>query len=358
MASTATLNPVPVSQDTVDACIAWAVSRGDMVNFRFCFISYSPLRSDSTEDVSTPKYSYLRPADENDPHYREALELVQRPEIRDHVSAQLSKKGQAQLPWELVLKLADNAVRLNKMTTAAQAYELLRIRRRMMELFYVEGDRALDDNRIDDAVRAYAKATALGYDYAAFPEPLPAVPNYQTRALMMHAIYPQKPEDCIALQPPDTHLRAALGYLLSDEAAARLDSRPAPTRVAFLETLVRTLDPEWDAFAKRYHEACDMILKYGDKNKNPEQDADDGASLAEEIEKAQKERDWNAIPATLLGRPIDSGAWWQYLKELAYQHPAAPLFISRQIVSRDVEILMPRYVKNSEIVQRLGLAID
>lgn len=354
--ATKTTAPVPVAVDpaTADACIAQAVATGDMVNFRFCFISYSPLRSDSSEDIATPKYAYLRPTDENDRHYREALSLVQTPAIQTHVRAQLEKKGHPQYPWELVLKLADNAVRLNKFTIAAQAYELLRIRRRMMELFYEEGDRALDANNIDGAVRAYSTATALSYDYAAFPEPLPGVPNYQTRALMMHAIYPKKPEECVALLPPDIHLQTTLGYLLSAEAATRLESRPVETRLAFTEALIRQLDPEWDVFAARYRKACALILSYNeDQKKNAEKDG--GNALAEEIEAQQKSRDWYAPTAELLGRTIEGGAWWQYLKELAYQHPASALFISRQIVTRDIEILMPRYVTNSDLVRRLGL---
>ena len=80
--------------------------------------------------------------------------------------------------------------------------------------------------------------------------------------------------------------------------------------------------------------------------------------LAEEIEAQNQENNPAEIPEILLGRALEDGAWWQYIKELAYAHPAAPLFVVRQFVSKDLEIIMPRYVKDSPLVQALGLALD
>src|SRR5690606_12280615 len=117
-----------------------------------------------------------------------------------HVQTELEANRPAQLPSDLLLMLADNAVRQGKYTSAAQAYELLRIRSRMQDEFYAAADRALDENDVARAVRGYRAATGLAYDYAAFPEPLPEVPDYQTRALLLHGEYPTRPDDCVALK--------------------------------------------------------------------------------------------------------------------------------------------------------------
>ena len=50
--------------------------------------------------------------------------------------------------------------------------------------------------------------------------------------------------------------------------------------------------------------------------------------------------------------------WWQYLKDMAYAHPASALFVARQAVSHDTEIIMPRYRADSQLARRLGLAAE
>lgn len=356
MAKTATQSKAPVSQDTIDACLAHAVAEGDIVNFRFLFISYSPLRADSSEDIHAEKYSYLRPADTSNAAFREALALTQQPAIRDHIRKQLDYKGPAQYPHELVLVLGDNAVRLGKYKAAAQAYELLRIRRRMKDAFLEQGDAALDAGDIARAVKAFGIATGLEYDYAAFPEPLPAAPNHQTRALMLHARYPQKPEDSLALLPTDLHLKEALNYLLLDqEAASHLLERPMDVQAQFVVEWVRRQDPQWDAFAQRYREACALVAEIGARLQQQANRNEGVSAIDQEIQAQTEKHDPRAVPAKLLGRSIEHGEWWQYLKELAYQHPASILFVSRQLVARDVEIIMPRLQMGNPLVQRLGL---
>ncbi len=366
-----TAEDTPVPQEIVDRCLAFAVAEGDIVNFRFLFFPYSPLRHDSTEDIETPKYAYLHPVDEDCPRFREALARTSSVVMHDRVQKELDKKGPAQLPAELVLLLADNAVRLEKYTAASQAYELLRIRRRMMEEFFVQADKALDEGDLPRAVRGYRIATGLEYDYAAFPEPLPAVPNYQSQALMLHAEYPRQPEDSVALQLPDVHVKTAIAYLLLNaEAAARLEKRSLDTQLDFVAELIRQRDPNWPEFAKRYVEACAYLDDLGERwrqAKEPEatEEGEDGEgaateskeiTLADEIEQEQSEEQLAHVPELLLGRSIPEGEWWQYLKDLAYTHPASVLFIARQMVSKDIEILVPRYHTESPLVKRLGLA--
>lgn len=348
----------PVTQDVIDQCLAKAVAEGDIVNLRFLFISYSPLRSSSTEDIHTDKYSYLRPDNNNDHRFVEALGRVKKPAIQAHVQAQLDKKGPPQLPAELVTLLADNAVALGKYRAAAQAYELLRIRARMQEAYLEEADAALDRNDIDTAVRGYRIAMGLDYDYAAFPEPMPAAPNYQSKAQVLHADYPRRPEDAVALQLPEQHVSIALGYLmLNPQMASRLDGRPLEVRVNFLAALIGELDPAWPEFVKRYHAACGLVASIGarlEKQANQREQV----GLAEEIKALQQEEDPADIPKMLLGRAIEGGEWWQYVKELAYEHPASVLFLVRQFVTKDLEIIMPRYVSKSPLITALGLSVD
>ncbi len=345
-----------VTDAVIAKSFAHTVATGDIVNFRFLFISYSPLRQDSTEDINWPKYEYLLPPDENDALYRSALDLMKQPEILAHVRAQLQRQGPPQLPWEPLMRLADNALRLSKLTTAAQAYEVLRVRRRIQEEFLAQADAALDAGDIRKGVRGYVMASGLDYDYAAFPEPLPAVPNYQERVLILHGEYPKNPEDAVALQTPEVHVRTGLHYLLRNaEIAGRLEARPLALRIEFLEQWIRQTDPQWDEFAARYREACGLAREYGERLER-EQRAEQGQqTLADEVEAARDTRDPRGISAALSGRTSLELEWWQYLKDTAYRHPASALFVTRQVVAKDVEIIMPRYRSDSELVRRLGL---
>ena len=349
---------MPVSDDQIEQCLAYAVAEGDIVNFRFLFVPYSPLRDDSTEDIQAERYAYLLPPDETEPRYKAARALVHEVEVRAWVRKQLEKKGPAQLPSELVLALADNAVRLGKYTAASQAYELLRIRRRMQDEFYTQADAALDQNDVGKAVQGYVAAAGLAYDYAAFPEPLPAVPDFQSRALMLHAQYPRRPEDCLALQPDETFLGAATAYLLySPEAAARIEKRPLAQRRAFLTELIRRREPNWSTFTERYHQACELMRALGaqlEREANRREGVE--LSLADEVAAQQEDVRPERIPELLLGRAIPGGAWWQYTKELAYEHPAAVLFVARQAISKELETIVPRYRSDSELIRTLGLA--
>lgn len=348
----------PVQQDVIDGCLAKAVADGDIVNLRFLFVSYSPLRMDSTEDIATEKYAYLRPDGGSDQRFSDALTIVQDPAIRAHVDAQLVKKGPAQLPSELVVRLADNAVQLGKFKAAAQAYELLRIRGRMQKTYLDQADEALSAGDVSKAVHGYRIAVGLDYDYAAFPEPMPAPPNYQSKAQILHAQYPQQPSDAVALQAPDAHVNIMLGYLLlNPEVASRLEARSLEERLAFAVELVHQLDPDWAAFVARYKDACRLVQKIGARLQLKAQEGP-RTGLAEEIEAQQQEDDPAEIPGILLGRRIEHGAWWQYIKELAYLHPAAPLFVVRQFVTKDLEIIMPRYANDSPLIKALDLALD
>ena len=343
-------------QELTDSCFAKAVADGDIVNLRFLFSPFSPLRPESLEDVNTPKYNYLRPENTSSVLYKNALDLVSSAEMRAHVKAQYDKKGPAQLPAPMLVMLADNAVRHGKYSSAAQAYELLRIRRRMREEYLDVADEALDAGDIKTGVRGYIIGAGLDYDYASFPEPLPLVPDYQAKALTLHADYPQRIEDSVALQAPEQHLRTALDYLLIDaELSARLAERPFEVRVAFLGELVRQRDAGWQDFVKRYREACDHVLEFGKRLERAKVEKGK-ESLAQQVEDTQSEGDPREISACLLGRTIENGAWWQYLKELAYVHPAAALFVARQQITPDLEIIMPRYVNGSPLVSELGLA--
>lgn len=354
-----TVEKTGVTQEDIDGAIARAVAEGDMVNLAFVFSPNSPLREGSPEILSTPKYAYLRATPESrNAAFDQALMLASRAEIREHNREQLSSKRPAQLHAELVLLLADNAVRLHKYTVAGQAYEKLRIREKMRDLFASEADKALDAGNVDTAARGYRIASGLSYDYAAFPEPMPLVPNYQSRALMLHAIYPRKPEDCVAMLPPQAQAQVALEYLLLDPAlAARLITRPIDLLADFLAAYVRQRDPNWDDFARRYREACEQVNKLADRLKTQEQQAGktDNGRLQAEVAAQELGFKPEEVPAMLLGRQIERGEWWQYLKDLAYQHPASVLFVARQVISKEHEILLPRYFHDAPLGRKLGL---
>lgn len=355
---TNSVTKAPITDDIITQCLAKAVADGDIVNFRFLFIAYSPLREDSTEDIHSARYAYLRPSPEEQqsPAYRTALAEVSKPHILQHVRQQLAKKGPAQLPAEPLILLADNAVRLGKYTSAAQTYELLRIRRRMQDLFLEKGIEHLEQRHFREAARGLRIAAALDYDYAAFPEALPRVPNYQRQALILHAEYPKRPEDSVALQPPDMHFNTALSYLLlHKEIAGRLTSYPLETRLELILELVKLVDPHWDAFAARYKEACALVEAWrrhlSERNVTLEED-----DLDDDLRDAgEDEFDPVEIPACLLGRRLEGGEWWQYLKELAYEHPPSVLFLARQAVSKEREILVPRILSGNPLPARLGL---
>ena len=341
-----------VDPETLALTLAKAINNGDIVNFRFLFGPASPARPDSSQHFDMRKYAYLLPeSDETgSASFQECLKQVKKPEIWAHIQQELNANRPPQLPSELVLTLADNAVQRDKCSSAAQAYELLRIRARMQREVFTQADAALDAGDIVRGVRGYLIAVGLGYDYAAFPEPLPATPDYQTRALILHSDYPEKAEDCLGMQDTEIMMETALSYLLLDvEAAARLRERSIDLRVAFIRELVRIRDPRWTAFVERFHEGNQILQEVGAQIGGRVQ----SRSLAHEI-REQQHGDLRRIPALLLGRTLDPGEWWQYLKELAYEHPAAVLFVARQEAG-DTEILIPLHRTDSPIAHALGV---
>lgn len=341
-----------VDYETIARALAKAVATGDIVNFRLLLLPLSPARVDSTEYFDTPKYAYLSPGSdlERTPEYGAALELAKSPKIRKHVEAELAAKRPAQLPSDLLVPLADNAVRREKYGYAAQAYELLRIRARMQDEFLRQADLKIDEGDIVDGVRGYRIAVGLAYNYSAFPEPLPLIPDHQTTALMLHAEYPSSPDNCMAMKPTDAFLSAALGYLLGDvEIAARLDARDLDVRLAFFRELVERSDSRWNEFQARYHEATALTADL----RNKVMEAAAANVLEDDLEQFVGDLPLR-IPAMLLGREIPDGEWWQYLKELAYQHPAAVLFLARQVVGRG-EVLIPRWREDVPVAPLMGL---
>lgn len=355
MAKRTSDTPKTVDPAVVADALAKCIVDGDIVNFRLIFASFSPARVDSTETFSDEKYAYLLPSVEQkrQPAFTEAVALTRAPRIWEHITRELAANRPAQLPAELVLALADNAVRLGKWTAAAQAYELIRIRRRMQEEFIKQGLAFLDAGRIREAVRGVRIGAALAYDYAAFPEPLPLVPRYQSRALMLHALYPMRAEDCLALLPPEHHVQIALNYLLFDsETAGRLHAAPLDRRVDFVKELITQIDPDWPVFTRRFADACQKMLEFGERSHRIGHKETE--TLADEVAEQQVDDPWE-ITRTLLGRDLPGAQWWQYLKELAYEHPAAVLFLSRQVIG-DHEILVPRLRANAPLPAALGLA--
>ena len=186
---------------------AFAVMTGDIVNFKFLFSGLSPVRAWTSEQLETEKYEYLLPnADaESTAAYKGAYVAVRSDETWAYIQAELGAKRNAQLPSELVLMIADNAVRAAKYTLAAQAYESLRLRRKMQAEFFKQADEALAQGDIPKAVQGYRIATGLSYDYAAFPEPLPKVANYQSDALRIHGRYPERAQECPSIMPEEMH---------------------------------------------------------------------------------------------------------------------------------------------------------
>lgn len=347
-----------VTPDDIAGAAARAVAEGDMVNLVFAFSPNSPLRQNSPELLHTAKYAYLRAQDgARTAAFDEALRLATRADIAEHNRLQLETKRPAQLHADLVLRLADNAVGLGKYTVAAQAYERLRVRERMRDLFAEQGDAALDAGDIERAAHGYRIASGLSYDYAAFPEPLPLVPNHATRALMLHAIYPKRPEESIALAPPERHMEMALEYLLLDPAlASRLYNRPVGVMADFLAAYVRQGDDRWDVFAARYREASDMVNRMAEHmQQQARQGSTDNGQLQAEVALQEMDFKPEEVSSRLLGRSIESGEWWQYLKDLAFQHPAAILFVSRQMVAKDQEIILPRFYHEAPLGKKLGL---
>ncbi len=348
----------PVDPEEAAAAFARAIHDGDIVNFRLLFQPFSPAREDSIESFDTAKYDYLLPDSEMeaDPRYQEYLEKVKEPAIWDHIQQELAANRPARMPAELVLLLADRAVELGKYTSASLAYEQLRIRQRMQEEFLALADEKLSEGDVKAGVKGYLIGTGLDYNYSAFPEPLPAVPNFQTQALILHGRYPQNPEDCVGMLPPEAHLRRAFEFLLgSADVAARLDEYNLETRLAFFRELVYARDPKWDEFAARMKEAVEMARDMQQRI-NELMGSGDGTydGLVEEIS-SELGDDPRAISAKSLGEDPDTPReWWQYLKDLGYRSPPAVLFVARQFVGNS-EIIVPRYVMDSPVAQAAGI---
>jgi hypothetical protein len=347
-----------VSKEIIHTALAKAIADGDIVNFKFLFLPYSPLREDSTEDIYSIKYSYLLPSEEetNTPRYKSALELVSRNDITEHIQTQLHKKGPPQLPAEPLLMLADNAVKQGKYTSASQAYELLRIRIKMQELFFEQGEEELAKGNITNAVRAYRIASALEYDYGAFPEPLPAVPKYQEQALILHGEYREKWEDCLGCLPIDKFLTEAFNYLfLRPEHANKILAKPIDIQVDFLVELIHQIDPNWYKFIEKVNNTIPILQELYLEIRSRMERVAQGSLWEDEWDEGLNIDKYLAIQQILLGRKITPDEWWAYLKEIAYLHPASALFIARQLIGKEKEIILPRYSPNNPVVIKLAL---
>lgn len=346
-----------VSPEVIDNCFANVIAEGDIVNFRFLFMPASPLRLDSPEDIMSSKYEYLFPEDEDNPRYQVALRLVQHSWVSRYIQTQLEKKGPPQLPWELVMALADNAVSLGKYTAASQAYELLRIRRRMQEMLLDKADALLQQGNIEAAVQGYIIAAGLDYDYAAFPEPLPAVPNFQERALRLHGSYQNNPKNLPAMQDEEVLVSTALNYLLANpELAQRLRELSVSSKIDFLALLVCRMDDAWGEFTKRYRQAMAVTKRYQpllEKINSYSPDALD--VLSEPILDDSQRAELREIPSMLMGISGKDWEWWQCVKTLSYHHPAAGLFIARQRLSSKEEVVIPVCNPDSALVRALNL---
>jgi len=349
-----------VEQEIIDLALAKAIADGDIVNFRFLFLPYSPLREDPTEDIESIKYSYLLPTEEEEqtPLFKSALELVSREDIREHIQKELHKKGPAQLPSDLLLALADNAVRHEKFTSASQAYELLRIRHRMQELFFAQGEKELAKNNLSNAVRAYRMASSLEYDYSAFPEPLPAVPRYQDQALILHAEYKTVWNECIGNLPVDNFLKVAFNYLfLLPEHASRITNKPIEVQIPFLVELIRQIDPKWEQLTQRINQVIPLMQDLYQELKTRAERIADGHLWEDEWDEGLNTEKYLEISEQLLGRKLNQKDWWAYLKELAYEHPPSILFVSRQMIGKEQEIIIPRYNSDNSVMMQLDLPV-
>jgi hypothetical protein len=98
-----------------------------------------------------------------------------------------------------------------------------------------------------------------------------------------------------------------------------------------------------------------MVNQLADRLKEQEEAGGKDGQLRAEVAAQELGFSPSEIPAKLLGRSIDRGEWWQYLKELAYQHPASVLFLTRQVISKDQEVLLPRFYRDAPLGQKLGL---
>ncbi len=347
-----------VEQEIIDLALAKAIADGDIVNFRFLFLPYSPLREDSTEDINSIKYSYLLPDEEEEqnPAFKSALELVSRKDIREHVQKELHKKGPAQLHSDLLLSLADNAVQKGKYTSASQAYELLRIRHRMQELFFAQGEKELEKGNIPLAVRAYYIASSLEYDYSAFPEPLPAVPRYHDQALILHAEYKTQWNECIGNLPLETFLKTSFNYLfLLPEHAGKVTTKPIEVQVPFLVELIHLIDPSWEQFIQRVNQAIPLLQELYQELKTRIEHIAGGQLWEDEWDEGLDVEKYMELSAILLGRKLNQKDWWVYLRELSYEHPPSALFVARQMIGKEHEIIVPRYDTNNPIAQQLTL---
>ena len=101
-----------VDPDDIALALAKAICDGDIVNFRLVFASFSPARRDSSQSFDMPKYSYLLPDDEmeRDATFQKILTWVKHPDAMRQIQCELDANRPAQLPSDLLLPLADQAV--------------------------------------------------------------------------------------------------------------------------------------------------------------------------------------------------------------------------------------------------------
>ncbi|MGC8846486.1 MAG: hypothetical protein ACP5QY_11625, partial [Candidatus Hydrogenedens sp.] len=208
------------------------------------------------------------------------------------------------------------------------------------------------------AVRAYRIASALEYDYSAFPEPLPAVPRYHDQALILHAEYKNKWSECIGNMPMESFLRVGFNYLfLLPEHAGKITTKPIEIQIPFLIELVRQIDTKWEEFIQNIKEVIPLMEELYQEIKIRIGRIADGHLWEDEWDEGLNTEKYLEIPERLLGRTLNQKDWWAYLRELCYEHPPSALFIARQMIGKEQEIIIPRYDSDNPIIQQLGLPL-
>jgi hypothetical protein len=282
---------------------------------------YSRLREFSVgdNDANVPPQlldalAYLMPGEEEaaSDRFRAATELVE----------SCRWEGDA-VPATILEETAKEAIACGKFAYAEDAYRLLGIKKEMVALYAQTAEQFLRNGKPKHAAISLFVAASIDD---------PIGPHYQYLGPELHAECRTRPQQCVTALSADPLLDAAIRFLLPHEQFVdRIESLIKPEhKKQIVGALAASRDLDLPGLVSNLRAAVAELSRV--ENGTPD--------------------DYGSIMPALLGRAIESGEAWQYLKDFCFEHPLGALCVCIKIV-RYTPVLVPVIRDGASIVELL-----
>ncbi|MBI4830708.1 MAG: hypothetical protein HY801_03970 [Candidatus Lindowbacteria bacterium] len=180
----------------------------------------------------------------------------------------------------------------------------------MVALYAQTGEQFLRDGKPKQAAMAFLVAASIDQ---------PIGPHYQYLGPELHSRCPIEPKQCVTELQIETLVDEGIRFLLGHDTLAQrhLAQADAGQRRHMLGALAAYRDTDLSEAVKNLRASVAALLRI--ENGKPD--------------------DYSAIGSVLLGRTTSSGQYWQYLKELCFEHPIASLCVCLRPIRNSIALV-------------------